>query len=104
MEETDSNDEESLFVGFKLVIIGALIIAVTTFFSEHIRMIDDGGAISISIIAVLMILGLVPYFKGFHRNLRRKRYPVSWVLLGILGLIGMVILLLLPDKTRSHSH
>lgn len=47
--------------------------------------------------AVLLIIGLCYYAKG-------KGYSAALGLLGLLSCIGLLILALLPDKTKDQSH
>jgi hypothetical protein len=58
---------------------------------------DPDGAIAM-VAVVLRLLGLVPWFWGLADYSQSKGYSSLMCLLGLCSLIGLIILVLLPDK------
>lgn len=89
--QRSANIKVAIAIGMVLL-VGAAIGAIAT---------TSGGTPSDVLIIPLVILryaALVPWFWGLSEYAKSKGYPGTYALWGILSCIGLLVLVLIPDK------
>jgi Tfp pilus assembly major pilin PilA len=67
------------------------------------RVMTAGGHDYVGIGVILSLVGFAVFLWGCYCLVKKKGYHWAWTLFGILGCIGLLVLLLIPDKVTGKT-